>query len=174
MTRSNRRKFVARPRLGLEALEAREVPAAAFALGIGANANNLFRFDTATPQTLTATTAITGLAASDVLVGTDFRPSTGQFFGVAANVGANTVRVYTINPTSGVATAVGTAQNVATITGATKFGVDFNPVADRIRVTTDLASDGAAAGSNTNNFRLNPITGAPLFRIILTPGDLEL
>ena len=169
MTRSNRRKFVARPRLGLEALEAREVPAAAFALGTGANANNLFRFDTATPQTLTATTAITGLAASDVLVGTDFRPSTGQLFGVAANVGANTVRVYTINPTSGVATAVGTAQNVATITGATKFGVDFNPVADRIRVTTDLASDGAAAGSNTNNFRLNPITGA----LVAIDADLD-
>ncbi len=169
MTRSNRRKFVARPRLGLEALEAREVPAAAFALGIGANANNLFQFDTATPQTLTATTAITGLAASDVLVGTDFRPSTGQLFGVAANIGANTVRVYTINVDTGVATGVGTAQNVATITGATKFGVDFNPVADRIRVTTDLPSDGAAANSNTNNFRLNPTTGA----LVAIDADLD-
>ena len=169
MTRSNRRKFIARPRLGLESLEAREVPAAAFALGIGANANNLFRFDTATPQTLTSTTAITGLAASDVLVGTDFRPSTGQLYGVAANVGANTVRVYTINPTTGVATGVGTAQNVATITGATKFGVDINPVADLIRVTTDLPSDGSAAASNTNNFRLNPTTGA----LVAIDADLD-
>ncbi len=169
MTRSNRRKFVARPRLGLETLEAREVPAAAFALGIGANANNLFRFDTATPQTLTATTAITGLTASDVLVGTDFRPSTGQLYGVAANVGANTVRVYTINPDTGVATAIGTAQNVATIAGATKFGVDFNPVADLIRVTTDLPSDGSAAASNTNNFRLNPTTGA----LVAIDADLD-
>ncbi|HUR54162.1 MAG TPA: DUF4394 domain-containing protein [Gemmataceae bacterium] len=149
--------------LTVEILEAREVPAVAYALtdfSIVASANQLVSFDTATPGTVTATKSITGLVAGDSIVGIDFRPVTGQLYGVGANTAANTVQVYTINPATGAATAVGTPQNVATIAGATAFGVDFNPLADRIRVITDLPSDGGAAGSNTNNFRLNPTTGA--------------
>ena len=151
--------------LQLENLEARHVPATAFALtdfNIIATANQLLRFDTATPATIQATTPITGLTTGDVIVGIDFRPSNGQLYGVGANQIANTVQVYTIDPYSGAAKAVGTPQAFAgtnTIAAATAFGVDVNPAADRIRVVTDLASDGDDA-NNVNNFRLNPITGA--------------
>jgi hypothetical protein len=147
-------------RLSLENLEARDVPATAFALGAftGANADTLFRFDTDTPDTIQATIPITGLVTGDTIVGIDFRPADGQLYGVGANLAADTVQVYRIEASTGQVTAIGGPANVANITGATAFGVDFNPLADRIRVITDLASDGA--GGNTNNFRLHPGTGA--------------
>jgi len=146
-------------RLDLERLEAREVPATAFAVGAftGADVNTLFRFDTATPGTIQATPPITGLNVGDVIVGIDFRPADGQLYGLGANLAADTVQVYRIDALTGVVTAIGGPANVANITGATSFGMDFNPFVDRIRVITGLASDGA--GGNTNNFRLNPNDG---------------
>lgn len=168
MTRLHRRKSVAQSRLSLEFLEGRDVPATGFALGTGANANTLFRFDTATPQTIQATTAITGLIAGDTIIGTDFRPSNGQFYGVGVNDAANSLQVYTINPFTGAATAVfGPIQLVDNIGGAASWGVDFNPVSDRIRVVNDLASDGA--GGNANNIRLHPDTGA----LVAVDADLD-
>ena len=151
--------------LKLENLEAREVPATAFALtdfNIAATANQLLRFDTATPATIQATTPITGLTAGDSIVGIDFRPSNGLLYGLGANLPSNTVQVYTIDPFTGAAKAVGTPQTFSgtnTIAGASAFGFDVNPAADRLRVITDLASDTDNA-DNVNNFRLNPITGA--------------
>ena len=147
----------ARPRFTAEELEAREVPATAFALGTGINVNSLFRFDTATPATLSTPIPVTGLDATFNLVGIDFRPATGELYGFAVS-GANT-RLYTID-LAGAATPVGPAVIVDGIAGANKFGVDFNPVADRLRVVTDLTSDGPAPLSNVNNFRINPNTGA--------------
>ena len=151
---------MARPnRLGLEHLEARDVPATAFALGAftGADVNTLYQFDTATPGTIQATPPITGLTAGDVIVGIDFRPADGQLYGLGANLAADTVQLYRINATTGVAAAIGGPADVGEITGATAFGMDFNPLADRVRVVTDLVSDGA--GGNTNNFRLDPNVG---------------
>src|SRR5215218_5384483 len=122
-----------RPGISVESLEAREVPATAFALGTGGiGVNTLFRFDTATPTTLSVGIPVTGLAAGETLVGTDFRPATGQLYGLAVNATQTTVQLYTIDPNSGAAVAVGAAPvPVAGLIGATKFGVDFNPAADR-------------------------------------------
>ncbi len=152
-----------RPAIRAEELEAREVPATAFALGAGANVNTLFRFDTATPATLDVGVPVTGLDAGSTLVGIDFRPATGDLYGLGRDL--DMFRVYTIDIT-GAATPVGAAVQVVGTTTATKFGVDFNPVADRLRVVTNLPSDGV--GGNTNNFRMNPNTGA------LTAIDLDL
>lgn len=151
-------------RLALEALEDRTTPATAFALGVGADANILAEFDTANPGTIVHSTPIGGLGAA-TLVGIDFRPDTGQLYGVG--VSGNSVQVFTINPTSGAATAVGTAATVNTIAGATSWGVDFNPQTDQIRVVNDLASDGAAG--NANNFRLNPNDGT----LVAVDADLD-
>src|SRR5262245_17158554 len=81
-----------RPRL--EALEDRLDVATLIGLGVGAAANQLFRFDNATPGTV-AQIAVTGLAGGDTLVGMDFRPRTGQLMGVAVN--GNTATVYRID-----------------------------------------------------------------------------
>lgn len=153
--------------LRFEALEAREVPATAFGLTA---ANQLLQFDTAAPQTLQATTAITGLHTGDTLVGVDFAAN-GQLLGVATTATANTIQLYSINPFTGAATAIGTPQAIpggGTITGATHFAVDVNPVTGAIQVVDDLPSDGNSTG-NANSFNINPTTGA----ITLLP-DLDL
>jgi Domain of unknown function (DUF4394)/Bacterial pre-peptidase C-terminal domain len=88
--------------------------------------------------------AVTGLQASEKLLGIDFRPATGQLFGLGSSN-----RLYTLNSTTGAATAVGTGTLTTTLSG-TSFGVDFNPVVDRLRVVSDT----------DQNLRLDPNTGA--------------
>ena len=76
----------ARTTISAEQLEAREVPATAFALGTGGiGANTLFRFDTATPGTLSVGIPVTGLDAGETVVGIDFRPANGQLYGLAVD-----------------------------------------------------------------------------------------
>ncbi len=136
-------------RLGLEALEAREVPATLYALD---TANNLLRFDSSTPGMIT-TTAVTGLGANQTLAGIDFRPRTGELIGTAATSGSannSVLFTYRINPLTGAATFIG--QTAAALPGAgdVPTGYDFNPTVDRIRYVN----------TNDENARLNPNNGA--------------
>lgn len=108
-----------------------------------ANNNSLVSFTSGNTSAATAQT-ITGLATGETLLGIDFRPATGQLYGLGS-----TNRLYTIDPTTGVATSVGTAPFAPLLNG-TSFGFDFNPAVDRIRVVSD----------NEQNLRLNPDTGA--------------
>lgn len=131
------------------------------ALGAGANANTLYRFDVHSPAGLLTPIPVTGLTAGDTLVGIDYRPAVGTLMGVAVN--GDTVRTYSLVPATGAATLVG-AETVNTIAGATAYGVSFatpttaDPLTDRIRLVNNLATDGV--GGNANNFRLNPNDGA--------------
>ena len=125
---------------GMEVLEGRQLLAAA--VGLSTN-NELVRFDTATPGTIVSTTAVSGLATGENLVGIDIRPATGQLYGLGS-----TSQLYRINLTTGAATAIGAPASF-TLSG-TEFGFDFNPTVDRIRVTSNSGQ----------NFRLNPNTGA--------------
>lgn len=106
-------------------------------------ANNLISFNQFSPNAIIKTTAITGLAAGETILGIDFRPRTGVLYGVS-----NQNRVFTINPGTGAATQVGTMALTPALNG-TSFGFDFNPVPDRIRVVSD----------QDQNLRLNPDTG---------------
>jgi hypothetical protein len=73
----------------------------------------------------------------------DFRPATGQLYGVGS-----TSRLYVINQNTGVARAVGAGPFTPALTGDL-VGFDFNPEFDRIRV-----------GTNTGqSIRLHPETG---------------
>ena len=92
--------------------------------------NSLVRFDTATPGTINSSVAITGLSPGAALRGIDYRPANGHLYGVSSDS-----RLYTIDTASGVATVFG-APGAFTLNG-TSFGFDFNPVPDRIRVTSD-------------------------------------
>lgn len=112
---------------------------------------NLVSFDETAPTTIRSTVAITGLPASQVLVGMDVRPITGQLYGLTydASLTADNARLYIINPTTGVATQVGsTAMTLALGTTTDRVGFDFNPVVDLLRVVS----------TNKANYRLNPVT----------------
>ena len=128
------------------------------AIALTSNGASLVRFDVRTPGT-TTTVGVSGIMNSETLVGIDYRPSTGQLYGLGINGGTNTGTLYIIDPQTGALTAVGAAGQVAfTFNGSpvplntTGYGFDFNPTVDRIRVV-------AASGLN---FRINPITGAPV------------
>lgn len=129
----------ARRPLYLETLESRTVLSTAVALTAG---NELLLFDTATPGQITAMRRITGLAEGEQVLGIDFRPATGQLYGISS---AN--RVVTIDAATGAATTAGTP--FATPLVGTRFGIDFNPTVDRIRLVSDAEQ----------NLRLHPETG---------------
>jgi hypothetical protein len=147
---------VSSTRLQVQELEGRDVPATVFAVGTGLNANHLYQFDTATPGTIAADIPVTGLAAGEVLVGTGFRPGTGQLYGVGVDAGTDTVTLYLVDPRTGVATAVrppSPGSALGNITGATAWGVDFNPAANYLQLVNNLPGDGA--GTNVNSLSLS-------------------
>lgn len=111
---------------------------------------NLVTFSVTAPATYIATIAITGLTSGQTLVGLDARPNTGELFALGYNPTGTQAQLYTLNPTTGALTAVGTALTLNLGTTINRIGFDFNPTVDRIRVTS---------GARTN-FRLNPSTGA--------------
>ena len=121
----------------------------------------LVGFDIATPNTLTSNVRITTAAgvgtaafgAGEWIYGMDFRPADGLLWGLT-----NKGRLYTIDPTSGVATfkialAADPADTTAPFAGlepaVTSVSVDFNPVVDRMRVV----------GFGGQNLRINVGTG---------------
>lgn len=124
---------------------------------IGLSGTNLIRFNSALPGTVTPV-AVTGVPTGETLVGIDFRPATGQLFGLSVNDTTNTGTLLILDPQTGAATPVGTPGQIALVDQngspldlpATGYGFDFNPTVDRIRVVT----------SSGLNFRLNPLTGA--------------
>ena len=86
---------------------------------------------------------ITGLQPMETILSIDFRPATGQLYGLSSGS-----RLYVINPLTGAARMIGTGPFTPALSGAVA-GFDFNPTVDRIRVVT----------SNGQNLRLNPETG---------------
>ena len=110
---------------------------------INAANNNLVRFDSFNPDNVTST-AITGLVAGDTIIGLDFRPATGELFGLGSGS-----RLYVIDPATGVATQRG-SDGLFSLPPGQAFGFDFNPVVDLMRVTSDFEQ----------NFRIIPTSGA--------------
>jgi len=115
--------------------------------GLAAN-NNLLRFNTSDPSYLISAVPVTGLGAGQNLVGMDVRPVDLKLYGIGYNPASMVARIYTIEPSTGVATPA-SADSIANIDLSGRVGVDFNPVADRLRVVT----------SNNKNYRFNQLTG---------------
>jgi hypothetical protein len=116
--------------------------------------NTLIKFDSARPERLKDIRSISGLPAGVKLGGIDFRPATGDLYGV----GSDSV-VYRVNPRTGIAVAEGPAFTPAL---AGRFhGVDFNPTVDKIRVVNETGQ----------NLRLNVDEGTVLSNdAALNPG----
>lgn len=107
--------------------------------------STLSTINTSQPTTLLSpTVTVTGLQPGEVLSAIDFRPATGQLYGLG-----DMNRLYVINLETGVATPVGTAP-FTPVLGDFRVGFDFDPVTDQIRVVS-------ATGQN---LRLDPNTGA--------------
>lgn len=86
---------------------------------------------------------VKGLPRGERLLAIDFRPANGRLYALGASG-----TIYTININNGRAIPRPTAPFSAALNG-TSFGFDFNPVPDRIRLTSNA----------TQNLRLNPDTG---------------
>lgn len=120
--------------------------------GITRGTQNLISFDNDNPQFIRSLTAITGVTAGQRIVGMDMRPATLTLHAMGYDTLASTYQIYTINPTTAVATPVNaTPLSFATPLGAGSIGFDFNPTVDRIRVVSS---------TNGSSYRLNPNDGA--------------
>ena len=96
------------------------------------------------PSSVTSQVTLSGLQTGETILGVDFRPATGQLYGVGS-----TSRLYIIDPKTGISRAVSATPFTPALTG-TSVGFDFNPTVDRIRLVT----------STGQNLRLHPETGA--------------
>jgi len=106
--------------------------------------NMLEKLSTSNPETAVYTKPITGLQAGESILSIDFRPATGQLYGIGSSS-----RIYVINHMTGSARAIGASSFTPALAGNV-VGFDFNPTVDRIRLVT----------STGQNLRLNPETGA--------------
>jgi hypothetical protein len=116
---------------------------------VGLTADNMLVRIDATTRRASAPMRVTG--AEGRLLGIDVRPSNGMLYGLTD---AN--QIVTIDPATGRATQVSRLSTPFTSGGRTV--VDFNPVADRMRLM----------GTSGMNFRINVDTGA-----VVTDGTLK-
>lgn len=107
-------------------------------------ANSLVQFGSGNPGTLARNVTITGMTAGASMLGIDFRPSDGRLYGVGSDS-----RVYTIDTTTGAATAVGGAFTPG-VSGE-HFGLAFSGAQDRLRLSSV---------EGNQNLSLDPSTGA--------------
>lgn len=148
--------------LAVAAPSAAQARDAAVSPAYGATANGrVLTFSLENPLAVSAR-KISGLAAGDRVVGIDERPVGGALYAVTKGSGG-AGRVYTIDPATGQATlafalvapgrtAAGQPAAPVVLSGS-RFGVDFNPAADALRIVSNtgqnlraLPSDRVAAG----------------------------
>lgn len=121
----------------------------------------LTSFNRNKPDTLVSQQTIRGLSNNDSLIGIDYRPADGKLYGVG-RLG----NIYVINPSNSqaelksklVADSTDTTLPFTSITGnEALMSVDFNPVADRLRVV----------GNDGQNLRINVDTGTTITDTVL-------
>ncbi len=114
---------------------------AAPVIGLSSAGDRLYTFDSGNVNIIASNLAVTGLQSGESLTNVDIRPRTSELYAFSSQN-----RVYKINTVTGAATPLGAP--IAGLSGS--VAIDFNPAADRIRLTT----------STGVNLRLNPDTGA--------------
>ncbi|HEX2358970.1 MAG TPA: DUF4394 domain-containing protein [Solirubrobacterales bacterium] len=123
------------------------------------NQGDLVTFRERGSQRLQSKRRIVGLPGGVRLVGIDFRPKTGELFGVGTD--SVTYRIVLADTNARALPVASFAGPGTTLAGAV-FGVDFNPVPDRIRVVSDA----------DQNLRLDPSgVVAPAADMALNPGN---
>lgn len=120
--------------------------------------DRIVTFDAATPGTIASNQAVTGLGAGEVLTGIDFRPANGLMYTLATS---GNLYSLTSGPGAYAATLIG---NISTPVLGSNFGIDFNPVPDRLRFVSD----------GDQNLRINPGNAVTLVDVAINPSDLNL
>ncbi len=108
-----------------------------------ASGTTLDQISTSNPEKVLNSAVITGLQPGETIIAIDFRPATGQLYGLGS-----TSRLYVLDSQTGAARMIGSGPFMPALAGKLA-GFDFNPTVDRIRVVTDAGQ----------NLRLNPETG---------------
>ncbi|MBU1360955.1 MAG: DUF4394 domain-containing protein [Gammaproteobacteria bacterium] len=128
-------------------------------------AGNLISFNRAAPGTLVGTVAVTGVPSGESLLGIDIRPADGKLYALGS-----TGKIYLLDPATGQATfksaltvAAGDDNPFAALDG-TRFAVDFNPAADRLRVISNTGQD----------LRVNVDTGAAITDGTISPATSSI
>lgn len=101
-------------------------------------------FDSDRPGATLAMNIIRGLQPGESILGIDFRPANKKLYALGS-----TSRIYVVDPVTGAAAAVGGGAFAPGLNG-TKFGFNFNPTVDRIRIVSNTGQ----------NLRVHPDTGA--------------
>jgi hypothetical protein len=128
--------------------------------------NALVTFNAATPGTLlTGPTPITGLAAGQIITNIDFRPADGTLVGLSFNGATGASSLFSINPVTGAATSF---NNFSLPTNPSFINIDFNPVANALRIVTGAGGNFRVTAGGTGTFvtdtSLNP--GTPVISAI--------
>lgn len=123
--------------------------------------NRLVCFNEYSPQEARSINFVSNLSGGDTfLIGIDFRVQNRLLYGVG-NAGG----VYVLDTSNAVATLVNRLS--VTLDGSTSYGVDFNPAADRLRITS---SKGQNLRHNVNVGGVTIVDGA----LNYTPGATAL
>ncbi|MFM6976335.1 MAG: DUF4394 domain-containing protein [Sphingobacteriaceae bacterium] len=129
------------------------------------NTSQLLRYNSAnSSQSVGGVISITGLQTSENIVAIDYRPATGQLYGLGM-VGTTTARIY-ILPAALTTTSTSAASITARIVGTTitttggVAGFDFDPTTDKIRLVTTTGQ----------NFLVDPETGVATSQTAITGG----
>lgn len=117
------------------------------------NNNQLAFYNAQNLNSPMSTVTITGVQSGEMITSIDYRPATGQLYGLGS-----TGRLYFIHETSGVATALSDMPLNPVVSGA-NASIDFNPTVDRIRLVTESGQ----------NLRLHPELGT----VVATDGSIN-
>lgn len=105
------------------------------------SSGKILGFDSSAPDRLDSEVSVSGLASGESLVQLAYRPANGLFYCLTSDE-----RLCTVDPASGSVSLVSTQAFVED--GLPSAVIDFNPVADRLRVI-----------SGEQNLRVNPADG---------------
>ena len=116
----------------------------ALTLHAALNSYQLIAISAAQPGRIARSVTLSGLEDGERLLGIDYRVAYGVMFALGSSN-----RVFTVDVVSGALTPVGTSAFASGLEGE-RFGFDFNPAADRIRIVSERGL----------NLRVHPETSA--------------
>ena len=123
--------------------------------------NRIVRFNSDTPNKVQESVPVQGLQQGETLVGLDVRPENDTLYAVGT-----TNRIYQVNPVTGASRRAFPDPFAPPLNG-TSFGVDFNPVADALRIVSDADQNlrvpfrGGNAGTAQEDAPLQYAAGDP-------------